>query len=141
LFPATRAFLERQLAQNFDVLLADAFSGDAIPVHLITRESFQLYFHHLKPDGLLAIHISNKFLDLKPVVEAAAQSFGAKTKAITNVADADNDIYTATWVLLYRPGTPSSGTDDDAALHHWSRSNVVVRPWTDDYSSLFKLLR
>ncbi len=136
-----RLSLERQPAQNFDVLLADAFSGDAIPVHLLTRESFQLYFHHLKPDGLLAIHISNKFLDLEPVVEAAAQSFGAKTKSITNVADANNDIYTATWVLLYRPGMPSSGSDDDAALPHWSRSNIVVRPWTDDYSSLFKLLR
>jgi hypothetical protein len=136
-----RLSLERQPGQNFDLLLADAFSGDAIPVHLLTLESFQLYFHHLKPDGLLAIHISNKFLDLKPVVEAAAQSFGAKTKAITNVADEKNDIYTATWVLLYRPGTFSSGPDDDTALPHWSRSNVVVRPWTDDYGSLFKLLR
>jgi hypothetical protein len=136
-----RLSLERQPSQNFDLLLADAFSGDAIPVHLLTLESFQLYFHHLKPDGLLAIHISNKFLDLKPVVEAAAQSFGAKTRAITNVADEKNDIYTATWVLLYRPGMPSSGADDDTALPHWSRSKVVVRPWTDDYSSLFKLLR
>jgi len=136
-----RLSLERQPSQNFDLLLADAFSGDAIPVHLLTLESFQLYFHHLKPDGLLAIHISNKFLDLKPVVEAAAQSFGARTNAITNVADEKNDIYTATWVLLYRPGMPSSGADDDAALPHWSRSNVVVRPWTDDYSSLLKLLR
>ena len=136
-----RLSLERQPAQNFDLLLADAFSGDAIPVHLLTLESFQLYFHHLKPDGLLAIHISNKFLDLKPVVEAATQSFGARTKAITNVADEENDIYTATWVLLYRPGMPSSGADDDTALPHWSRSNVVVRPWTDDYSSLLKLLR
>jgi len=136
-----RLSLERQPSQNFDLLLADAFSGDAIPVHLLTVESFQLYFHHLKPDGLLAIHISNKFLDLKPVVEAAAQSFGAKTKAITNVADEKNDIYTATWVLLYRPGMLSSGADDDTALPHWSRSNVVVRPWTDDYSSLLKLLR
>jgi hypothetical protein len=118
-----RLSLERQPAQNFDVLLADAFSGDAIPVHLLTRESFQLYFHHLKPDGLLAIHISNKFLDLKPVVEAAAQSFGAKTKSITNVADANNNIYAATWVLLYRPGMSSSGADDDAALPHGSRQS------------------
>jgi hypothetical protein len=136
-----RLSLERQPSQDFDLLLADAFSGDAIPVHLLTQESFQLYFHHLKPDGLLAIHISNKFLDLKPVVEAAAQSLGVKAKAITNVADEKNDIYTATWVLLYHPGTFSSGPDDDAALPHWSRSDVVVRPWTDDYSSLFKLLR
>jgi hypothetical protein len=136
-----RLSLERQPAQNFDVLLADAFSGDAIPIHLLTIESFQLYFRHLKPNGLLAIHVSNKFLYLAPVVEAAAQSLGAKTKTITNLADPNNGIYTATWILLYRPGMPSSGTDDNAALTHWSRSNVVVRPWTDDYSSLLKLLR
>ena len=136
-----RLSLEREPAQNFDVLLSDAFSGDAIPVHLLTRESFQLYFRHLTADGWLAIHISNKFLDLKPVVEAAAQSLGAKTKAITNLADPDKDIYTATWVLIYPPGTPSPGDDDHPALPHWSRTNVVVRPWTDDYSSLLKLLR
>ena len=75
-----RISLEHQPIQNFDVLLADAFSGDAIPVHLLTLESFQLYFRHLKPDGLLAVHISNKFLDLKPVVEAAAQSLHAGPK-------------------------------------------------------------
>jgi spermidine synthase len=135
-----RLSLERQPIQNFDVFLADAFSGDAIPVHLLTLESFQLYFHHLKPDGLLAIHISNKFLDLKPVVEAAAQSLGAKSKTITNDADQRNDVYTATWVLLYRQGV-ASPADDDKAMPGWSRFNIVVRPWTDDYSSLLKLLR
>lgn len=137
-----RISLEHQPIQNFDVLLADAFSGDAIPVHLLTLESFQLYFHHLTPDGLLAIHISNKFLDLKPVVEAAAQSLGLKTKTITNDADQQNYIYTATWVLLYRQGSPLVQDDGDSAtLPHWSRSDIVVRPWTDDYSSLLKLLR
>lgn len=136
-----RISLERLPAQNFDVLLADAFSGDAIPVHLLTRESFELYFRHLKPDGLLAIHISNKFLDLKPVVEAAAQSLGVGSKAITNDADQRNYVYTATWVLLYRQGSPLAEHDGKDALPHWSRSNVVVRPWTDDYSSLLKLLR
>ena len=136
-----RLSLERQPIQNLDVLLADAFSGDAIPIHLLTRESFQLYFRHLKPDGLLAIHISNKFLDLKPVVEAAAQSLGARTKTITNDADEKNHIYTATWVLLYRPGMAFSGPEDNDGMPRWNRSNIVVRPWSDDYSSLFKLLR
>jgi hypothetical protein len=136
-----RISLEHQPSQNFDVLLADAFSGDAIPVHLLTREAFQLYFRHLKPEGLLAIHISNKFLDLRPVVEAAAQSFGMRTKTITNDADQKNYIYTATWVLLSRQGSPWPEDDGNETLPHWSRSNIVVRPWTDDYSSLFKLLR
>jgi hypothetical protein len=136
-----RISLEHQPIQNFDVLLADAFSGDAIPVHLLTLESFQLYFRHLKPDGLLAVHISNKFLDLKPVVEAAAQSLGMRTKTITNDADQGNYIYTATWVLLSRQGSPWPEDEGTDALPHWSRSNVVVRPWTDDYSSLIRLLR
>jgi hypothetical protein len=136
-----RISLEHQPIQNFDVLLADAFSGDAIPVHLLTLESFQLYFRHLKPDGLLAVHISNKFLDLKPVVEAAAQSLGLRTKTITNDADQRNYIYTATWVLLSRQGSPWPEDEGTDSLPHWSRSNVVVRPWTDDYSSLIRLLR
>jgi spermidine synthase len=136
-----RISLEHLPSQDFDVLMADAFSGDAIPVHLLTRESFELYFRHLKPDGLLAIHISNKFLDLKPVVEAAAQSLGVESKAITNDADQKNYVYTATWVLLYRQGSPFDQHDGNDALPHWSRSNVVVRPWTDDYSSLLKVLR
>ena len=136
-----RISLEREPAQNFDVLLVDAFSGDAIPVHLLTRESFELYFRHLKPDGLLAMHVSNKFLNLAPVVEAAARLLGAKTKTITNDADKKNDIYTATWVLVYRNRAAPKGTEDLEALPHWSRSDIVVQPWTDDYSSLFRILR
>src|SRR5438105_984033 len=136
-----RISLDHLPSQNFDVVMADAFSGDAIPVHLLTRESFELYFRHLKPDGLLAIHISNKFLDLKPVVEAAAQSLGVESKAITNDADQKDYVYTATWVLLCRRGSPFAEHDNNNALPHWSRSNVVVRPWTDDYSSLLKVLR
>ncbi len=136
-----RISLEGEPWQNFDVLLVDAFSGDAIPVHLLTRESFELYFRHLKPDGLLAMHVSNKFLNLAPVVEAAARVLGAQTKSITNDADKKNDIYTATWVLVYRNRAAPQGTQDESALPHWSRSDIVVEPWRDDYSSLFPILR
>ncbi len=75
-----RLTLERQLAtegpQNYDILAVDAFSSDAIPVHLLTREAIQLYFRHLKPEGVLALHISNRYLDLKPVCEGGAASVG-----------------------------------------------------------------
>ena len=67
-----RLSLEREPPQDFDVLAVDAFSGDSIPVHLLTREAFALYFYHLKPDGVLAVHVSNKHLDLKPVVALGA---------------------------------------------------------------------
>ena len=62
--------------QNYDVLAVDAFSSDAIPVHLLTREAFALYFRHLQPGGVLAVHVSNKHLDLEPVVAMAAESLG-----------------------------------------------------------------
>jgi hypothetical protein len=138
-----RISLERQPIQNFDVLLVDAFSGDAIPVHLLTRESFQLYFRHLKPEGGLAIHISNKFLDLEPVVIAAARELGVKTRTIVNDADPKNEVYTATWVLVYRQAAALPGADGGETLPRWSRSqsNIPIRPWTDDYSSLLKVLR
>ena len=63
-----RLSLEREAPQNFDVLAVDAFSGDSIPVHLITYEAFTEYLRHLKPDGVIAFHVSNRFLDLKPVL-------------------------------------------------------------------------
>ena len=76
-----RLSLERQSPQQFDVLVVDAFSGDAIPVHLLTREAFQLYFRHLKPHGLLAIHVTNRLLDLPPLIEAEARTVGARAIA------------------------------------------------------------
>jgi len=138
-----RISLERQPIQNFDVLLVDAFSGDAIPLHLLTRESFELYFRHLKPEGWLAIHISNKFLDLEPVVIAAARELGVKTTTIVNDADPKNEVYTATWVLAYRQAAGLPRADGGETLPRWSRSgsNTPIRPWTDDYSSLLKVLR
>jgi hypothetical protein len=136
-----RISLERQPIQNFDLLLVDAFSGDVIPVHLLTREAFALYFRHLKPDAILAVHVSNKYLDLKPVVQAAAEEFNLQATTITNDADPPNYIYTATWVLLFRPGATPPLADGSDGMPVWSRRDVTVRPWTDDYSSLFKLLR
>jgi hypothetical protein len=65
--------MEREEPQGYDVLAIDAFSGDAIPVHLLTRECLAVYQRHLKADGILAIHISNRYLDLAPVVRAMAR--------------------------------------------------------------------
>ncbi len=93
-------------------------------------QAFELYFRHLKPDGLPSNAYFQQFLDLKPVVEAAARSLGAKTKTIINDADKKNDIYTATWVLVYRHRAAPRGTDDDETMLRWNRSNIAVRPWT-----------
>ncbi|MEI6674077.1 MAG: fused MFS/spermidine synthase [Verrucomicrobiota bacterium] len=74
-----RLSLEHEPAQNFDVLMLDAFSGDSVPVHLLTREAFVIYQRHLKPNGIIAVHITNKYLNLAPVVEHLAKEFGYLT--------------------------------------------------------------
>jgi hypothetical protein len=83
-----RLELEHELArgevQNFDVMALDAFSSDAIPVHLLTKEAFELYTKHLAPDGVIAVHISNRYLDLQPVVERLATEFGYSTATISD---------------------------------------------------------
>jgi hypothetical protein len=138
-----RLSLERELAQgapqNFDVLVVDAFSGDAIPVHLLTEQAFRLYFEHLKgPTGVLAVHVSNSLLNLRPVVAAAAHKL-----QVANVwvhVDGDEKVYkTSDWVLLCR----DRGILDSIAAKSKHASELHVpdnRLWTDDYSNLFQAL-
>ena len=85
------------------MLAVDAFSGDSIPVHLLTREAFELYFRHLKPGGVLAVHISNQFLNLVPVVAGAASSLGKEAVRIKNEPDGARGISRATWILVGNP--------------------------------------
>ena len=96
-----RLSMEREEPQRFDVLALDAFSSDAIPVHLLTKEAVAIYGKHLAPDGVLAVHISNRYLDLEPVVENVAKEFGYERLSISD-GDGERDwwIYSSTWVLL-----------------------------------------
>ena len=71
-----RLSLEKESPQHFDLLVLDAFSGDAVPAHLLTREAFEIYRRHLQPDGMIAVHISNRYLDLRPVLAGLAEQFG-----------------------------------------------------------------
>jgi SAM-dependent methyltransferase len=135
-----RLVLESEAPQRFDVLAVDVFSGDSIPVHMLTREAFAVYFRHLRPDGILAVHTSNDYLNLEPVVAAAAQAYG-KTALVFDFAPPKDDerCYPATWVLVTDPAVAASslrfagGRPAHAAPH--------FRVWTDDYSSLFSVLR
>jgi spermidine synthase len=132
--------LERHEQQDFDVLVLDAFSGDAIPVHLLTLEAFEIYLRHLKnPSGILAIHISNTYLDLRAVVFAAARRLGLKAVWIHSAADGRISSE-SNWVLLSRADTlPES----DATVHGVADQVPYVptiRPWTDDYSNLLQIL-
>jgi hypothetical protein len=134
-----RLTLEKEAPENFDVLAVDAFSSDAIPVHLLTKEAMQLYFRHIKPDGILAVHVSNRYLDLQPVVAGEALALGKKARVVDTDDDDSQDVFGATWVLVT---SPSPGFDDvEIAKSAEIESKRTVRLWTDDYSNLFQILK
>ena len=135
-----RLSLEREPPQGFDLLAVDAFSSDAIPVHLLTREAFGVYFHHLKETGVLAMHISNRHLDLEPVMDMAATAYDKKAIVIETEDDDPAEVSGATWVLL----TNRPGFFDELLISRAGRPlahNTRLRPWTDDYSNLFQILK
>jgi SAM-dependent methyltransferase len=135
-----RLSLEREPSQGFDVLAVDAFSSDAIPVHLLTAEAFATYFRHLRPKGVVAVHISNRYLDLKPVLQQAAAQFGRHARLVDEDSDEERGVYGSTWVLIAndprvfeRP--PLEGAGEPLA------AEKPVRLWTDDYSDLWRILK
>jgi len=135
-----RLTLERQPPQSLDLLAVDAFSSDSIPVHLLTLEAFEQYFRHLKPDGILAVHISNRHLYLEPVVAAAAEKLRKDAVVIESPGDRANEIYLARWVLLANRGVLQQFPDvEDAGEPATSLASVKL--WTDSYSSLFAVLK
>src|SRR5450759_1214153 len=138
-----RLSLEQELKdghpQNFDVLAVDAFSSDSIPVHLLTKEAMDLYFRHLRPDGMLAVHISNRYLNLQPVLEGEVHATQKIARVVDTEDDDTQDVFGATWVLITSPATGFTGETltSSAPLD----SKKTVRLWTDDYSNLFKILK
>ncbi|HLW78713.1 MAG TPA: fused MFS/spermidine synthase, partial [Terriglobia bacterium] len=134
-----RLSLERRPPQNLDLLAVDAFAGDSIPVHLLTREAVLLYFRHLKPDGILAVHVTNRYLDLRPVVVNIAASIGKRAVVVRSEADPDEGTSVANWVLV-------SDRRDLFEEHEIKLASVPVaathqRVWTDDYSNLLGALK
>lgn len=134
-----RLSLEGEVPQQFDVLAVDAFSSDAIPVHLLTQQAFALYFRHIKPNGVIAVHVSNKYLDLAPVVIAAATSLNRKAIVIESGDDNPHAIYRAIWVLvgsedglLAKPELKTAGKTEASGKQ---------KVWTDDYSSLLNAFK
>jgi hypothetical protein len=139
-----RLTLERQLAnegpQNYDILAVDAFSSDAIPVHLLTREAIQLYFRHLKPEGVLALHISNRYLDLKPVCEGGAAAVDREAWVVDDEGDEASYLSSSTWVLVTSDLSLYQGKFFKDATISQFHAKKGFRPWTDDYSNLFQIL-
>lgn len=135
-----RLLLEREPPQNFDVLVLDAFNSDSIPAHLLTLEAFELYLRHLnKPEGVLAVHISNDHLDLAPVVQAAAEHLHLDAAFVETPPDDTPATAGSQWILLSpRPGRFTEQNFGQPLQDYLQGKPPVV--WTDDYSSLLDVL-
>jgi hypothetical protein len=136
-----RLVLESEPSQQFDVLVMDAFSGDSVPVHLITLEAFRTYFRHLKPGGILAVNITNSYLDLRPVMERAAAAFG-KVALVYDFTPESNDFlcFSCSWTLIMDRATLAARPDLQLA-GEVLRQKRAFRAWTDDFSNMFSILR
>ncbi|MEP7262189.1 MAG: fused MFS/spermidine synthase [Usitatibacter sp.] len=133
-----RLSLEREAPQDFDVLAIDAFSGDSIPVHLITYEAFTEYLRHLKPEGVIAFHVSNRFLDLKPVLLSIAEKHKLEYAFLHETGE--NGGTTSDWVIITR------------SKHFILQASIVeatepvapqpgLRLWTDNYNNLWQVFK
>ncbi len=136
-----RLSLEREPPQGFDLLAVDAFSSDAIPVHLITREALALYLSHLKPEGIVAFHVSNRFLDLVPVVARLAREHGAHAIVVYESPAEDDARTQSDWVLVSRDPKVLRGSEFEAAGAQPAEDQESLRTWTDDYSNLIQILK
>jgi len=138
-----RLTLEREAPQNFDVLAVDAFSSDAIPVHLITREALAVYLRHVKPDGIVAFHVSNRFLDLVPVVARLAKENGAHALLVRDDPDeeADSRRSRTDWVLVSRDPARLKRPEIQERTVVEAEDRPDWRTWTDDYSNLIQILK
>ena len=134
-----RLSLEREAPQIFDVLAVDAFSSDSIPVHLITREAMAVYLKHVKPGGAVVFHVTNRFLMLAPVVKSIADSLGLYAALISDDAE-ENGFSRTDWVIVTRD---RALVDSDAIASKASDFDAIpgLKPWTDDFSSLFQILK
>ncbi|MDH3719679.1 MAG: hypothetical protein OES79_16275, partial [Planctomycetota bacterium] len=142
-----RVSLERELqlgqAQNFDLIVLDAFSSDAIPAHLLTLEAVAIYLQHLRDEperqGLLAVHISNGYLDLLPVLQSVARYHDLTIAQVKSQKNDDAHVYKANWVLLSRPGGLESLLDNESSMVPVpSAGDEPV--WTDDYTNILSVL-
>jgi spermidine synthase len=138
-----RVSMERELlasgSNEFDVLVLDAFSGDSIPVHLLTEEAFDLYAKHLRSDGILAVHITNQYLDLSDIVRAAARRIGKDAIWIEDGADRwyedEND-----WILVTNNPLFMQSNRLQTLQSAWDEEDPGPIRWTDDFSNLFQVI-
>ena len=133
-----RLALERREPQQYDVLVLDAFSSDAIPIHLLTAEAFEVYRRHLAPDGIVAVHVSNQYFNLRPIVAGHAKRLGWSVAGIAE-RHADPELFTTAslWILM----SPSAESLDAGPLSRVERTDLgQPLDWTDARHSLFEVM-
>jgi hypothetical protein len=139
-----RLSLARELEQagprGFDLLVVDAFTSDAIPVHLLTREALELYRAHLAPGGLLALHLTNRHLALEPLVTSWAAEVGWPAAQLVRPGDGELTVRSR-WVLLGQSPGFWARPEPAAALAASPAVPAGARPWSDDHSDLLRVLR
>jgi hypothetical protein len=144
-----RVQLERELREgrshDYDVIAVDAFSGDAIPIHLLTAECAEIYRQRLAPGGILALHISNRSLNLEPVTRGLARYLGWQARMVLVAPDLldenPNAESSSRWVLLTEKRETFAGSKIRDTIVGWSTSRDPVITWTDDFASLWPILR
>ena len=140
-----RLTMERELAggasPQYDLLALDAFSSDAIPVHLLTKEAFEIYLTQMKPGGVLAVHISNRYLDLRPVVEKLAEHFDMGVVSISDDNEPEWWIYATTWMLLSKNRAFLDQPVISEAAEEPLSDAKAMPLWTDDFTNLYSILK
>ena len=135
-----RLTLEAEPAQRYDVLAIDAFSSDSIPTHLMTYQAMGVYLKNMKPDGVIAFHVTNRFLNLAPVVKRIADEHGLHTVLIVDEAGDDDDLAKTDWVLVSRSASALAHPQISESAFNISEI-PGLRLWTDSFSNLFKILK
>jgi len=134
-----RLSLENEPPQQFDLLVLDAFSGDAVPTHLLTKQAFEIYQKHLQSGATVAVNISNRYLDLSGVIAGLADQFGYDLRRVTSPGDPVAGYFPADWIVLTPRGKGISQTlTADGASAPVTAPHVL---WTDDHSNLFEILK
>ena len=135
------AELARHRPQQLDILAVDAFNSDSIPIHLLTKESAEVYWGHLKPEGLLLFHISNQTVDLEPVVRGLAQQFGSTALRIFDAGDQSRGVKESVWMIVTKNQAFLSAEEIQRAAASLPVSHSPRLLWTDDFASLWQVLK
>jgi hypothetical protein len=139
-----RLSLEREAPQAYDLLAVDAFSGDSIPMHLLTREAMRTYLRHMAPDGVIVFQATNRYVDISPVVERLAAEFGLSAVLVSDQpGDSDGAEYwrssTDQIIVARNPQLLARPAIRAAAEPLRTRPNFRV--WTDDFYNLLRVLK